>query len=76
MIKEHIPRNPACKINIPIRNLWHSRSMTPGAIALSLIALAIIFINCTTQLGQARVYRVMAIVLFQITGPIINLLLL
>jgi acetyl esterase len=52
MIKVHLPRNPACKINTPIRNPWYARSMTPGAIALSLIALAIMLINCTTQVGH------------------------
>jgi hypothetical protein len=51
MIKEHISRSSGCKINTPIRNPWYARSMTPRTIALSLIALAIIFINCTTQVG-------------------------
>jgi acetyl esterase len=44
-------RDSACKINTPIQNLWYARSMTAGAIALSLIALAIIFINCTTKVA-------------------------
>ena len=44
-------RDSACKINTPIRNPWYARSMTQGAIALSLIALAIIFINCTTKVA-------------------------
>jgi acetyl esterase len=53
MIKEHISRSSACKINTPIRNPWYARFMTPRTIALSLIALAIIFINCTTQVGHS-----------------------
>jgi hypothetical protein len=40
------------KINAPILNRWSAKSMIGAGIALSLITLAIIFINGTTQVAS------------------------
>ena len=39
------------KISTTIPNRWYKRYAIEGGIALSLIALAIVFINGTTQVG-------------------------
>ncbi|MGC1932095.1 MAG: alpha/beta hydrolase [Candidatus Nitrosopolaris sp.] len=44
-------RSSVYKISATIPNRWYTRYMIEGGIALSLIALAIIFINGTTQVG-------------------------
>ena len=44
-------RSSVYKVNATIPNLWYSRSMVKGGIALSLIALAIILIICAPQVG-------------------------
>ena len=44
-------RSSVYKVNATIPNLWYSRSVVKGGIALSLIALAIILIICAPQVG-------------------------
>ena len=53
ILSDEVPeiRSPVYKINATISNLWFSRSILQVGIALSLIALATIFINSTTHVA-------------------------
>ena len=55
----HELRSPVYKINAIIPNRWHARSILQVGIALSLIALATIFINSTTHVHMVWLHNLL-----------------